>query len=63
MRKHKYLTNERLKYKFESFFDLANFGIKLAKERIAKEEYVTLSEVMDELLKLPDEVKPSKKLK
>lgn len=58
MRKQTFLTNERLKYKFKSFFDLANFGIKIAKERIAKEEYVTLNEVIDELVKLPDEMKP-----
>jgi len=58
LRKQNFLTNERLKYKFKSFFDLANYGIRLAKERIAKEEYVTLSEVMDELIKLPDEMKP-----
>jgi len=57
LKKYKFLTNERLKYKFKSFFDLANFGIKLAKDRIAKEEYVTLAEIMDELLKLPDEFK------
>jgi len=58
LRKPTYLTNERLKYKFKSFFDLSNFGIKLAKERIAREEYVTLVEVIDELVKLPDEFKP-----
>ncbi|NGX33458.1 MAG: hypothetical protein K940chlam5_00842 [Candidatus Anoxychlamydiales bacterium] len=58
MRQPTYLTNERLKYKFKSFFDLSNFGIKLAKERIAREEYVTLVEVIDELVKLPDEFKP-----
>ncbi|NGX34846.1 MAG: hypothetical protein K1060chlam1_01203 [Candidatus Anoxychlamydiales bacterium] len=58
MRKQKILTNERLKYKFKSFFDLANFGIRIAKERIAKEEYVTLSELMQDLVDLPDEFKP-----
>ncbi len=60
MRKQKFLTNERLKYKFKSFFDLANFGIRLAREKIAKEEYVTLAEIIDELIKLPDELKPQK---
>lgn len=58
MKKITYLTNERLKYKFKNFFDLANFGIKLAKEKISHEEYVSLSELMEELVNLPDEMKP-----
>ncbi|HEU63858.1 MAG: hypothetical protein KR126chlam4_00796 [Candidatus Anoxychlamydiales bacterium] len=58
MKKQTFLTNERLKYKFKSFFDLSNFGIKLAKERIAREDFVTLAEVIDELVKLPDEFEP-----
>jgi len=58
LKKYKFLTNERLKYKFKSFFDLSNFGIKLAKERIEREDYITLAEVIEELVKLPDEFKP-----
>jgi hypothetical protein len=56
LKKKEYLTNERLKYKFKSFFDLVNYGIKIAKERIMKEESVTLSYVMQELTKLPDQI-------
>lgn len=57
MKKITYLTNERLKYKFKNFFDLANFGIRLAKEKISHEQYVTLSEIMEDLVNLPDEKK------
>ncbi len=53
-----YLTNERFKYKFNSFFDLSNYGIKLAKERLAVEGTVTLSGVLEELANLPDTVEP-----
>jgi len=55
-RKKVYLTNERLRYKFASFFDLANYGIKLAKEKIMQEQSVTLSEMIDILVQLPDTV-------
>lgn len=54
MKKKEYLTNERLKYKFNSFFDLANYGIQLAKESIMQEKPVTLSEIIEDLAKLPD---------
>ncbi len=57
MKKIVYLTNERLKYKFENFFDLANYGIKIAKEIIAHKECVTLKEVIDDLVELPDTMK------
>ncbi len=57
MKKKIFLTNERLKNKFKSFFDLANFGIKMAKAKILREESPTLSQIIDELVKLPDEQK------
>jgi hypothetical protein len=50
-----YLTNERLKYKFKSFFELANYGIKIAKEEISHEQYVTLNDILQDLAKLPDQ--------
>ena len=49
-----YLTNERLKHKFESNFSLANFGIKIAKESIVKGDAYTLDEVLDTLEDLPN---------
>ena len=52
-----YLTNERLKYKFTSFFELSNTGIKIGKKIIADEGSVTLNRVMQELELLPDTVK------
>ena len=60
MKKKEFLTNERLKKKFYSFFELANYAIGLAKEKIMRQEKVTLSEVMDDLAKLPDEVQEKK---
>lgn len=60
MRKVEYLTNERLKYKFKSFFNLSNFAISIAKQKIAQEEMATLDWVISELEKLPDEIKPNK---
>jgi hypothetical protein len=60
LRKKGTLTNEKLKYKFKNFFDLSNYGIKLAREKILKDGSVTLSDVIDDLLKLPDQfVKPT----
>ena len=59
MKKIEYLTNERLKYKFKSFFNLSNFGISIAKQKIAREETTTLDWVISELDKLPDEIKPN----
>ncbi|NGX63386.1 MAG: hypothetical protein KR126chlam6_00794 [Candidatus Anoxychlamydiales bacterium] len=59
MKKVEYLTNERLKYKFKSFFNLSNFGISIAKQKIAREETTTLDWVISELDKLPDEIKPN----
>jgi len=56
LKKTTYLTNERLRYKFKNFFDLSNYGIKVAKEIIAKEESVTLKQVIDVLIKLPDKM-------
>ncbi len=60
MKKKDYLTNERLKNKFRSFFDLSNYAIKIAKEKIIKEEKVTLSDVINELVNLPDELRQNK---
>jgi len=60
LEKKDYLTNERLKYKFYSFFDLANYAIQRAKEKIKQEETVTLFEIIDILTKLPDEMKEKK---
>ncbi len=54
MKQKTHLTNERLKYKFKSFFDLVNFGIRLAKDRIAKEESSTLDAMIEILEELPD---------
>ncbi|OGN66746.1 MAG: hypothetical protein A2888_02810 [Chlamydiae bacterium RIFCSPLOWO2_01_FULL_28_7] len=51
-----YLTNERLKYKFKSFFELSNIGIKIAKEIIARESNITLQKVIHELELLPDTI-------
>ena len=51
-----YLTNERFKYKFNSFFELANYGIQIAKEKMAIEERVTLNIILEELEKLPDTI-------
>ena len=59
MKKKVYLTNERLKYKFKNPFALANYGIKLAQERISHEEQVTLSEIMEELVELPNLAQPA----
>jgi len=56
VKKKVYLTNERLRYKFKSFFDLTNYGIKLAKEKIMQEENVTLSEMIEILVQLPDTI-------
>lgn len=60
MKKKEFLTNERLKNKFRSFFDLSNYAIHLAKEKIIKEEKVTLSDIVEDLVKLPDELKDNK---
>ena len=60
MKKTTFLTNERLKYKFKNFFDLVNEGILIAKQIIAKEKSITLKEVMDDLVKLPDTMKEKK---
>lgn len=60
MKKKEYLTNERLKRKFNSFFDLSNYAIHLAKDKIIKEEKVTLGDVMNDLANLPDEIKEKK---
>ena len=40
-----------------SFFDLANYGMKIAKEKILRGECPTLSQVIEDLVKLPDELK------
>jgi hypothetical protein len=56
LKKKAYLTNERLKYKFKSFFDLSNYGIKVAREKILRGQSVTLNEMIEELVKLPDQV-------
>lgn len=60
MKKNEYLTNESLKNKFYSFFELSNYAMRLAKEKIMNDEKVTLSEIIDDLTKLPDEAKPKK---
>jgi hypothetical protein len=60
LKKKEYLTNERLKNKFCSFFDLCNYAIKIAKQRIIREEKVTLTEVIDDLINLPDHPKEKK---
>ncbi|NGX56974.1 MAG: hypothetical protein K1060chlam5_01230 [Candidatus Anoxychlamydiales bacterium] len=49
-----YLTNEKLKYKFLNNFDLANFGIKYARNKIVNDEQVTLKEVLHMLIELPN---------
>ncbi len=54
MNTNHYLTNERLRHKFKNNFDLANYGIKLAKEKIEHEQSATLNQIMQELIKLPD---------
>ncbi len=51
-----FLTNERIRYKFGNRFDLANYAIRLAQEGIRHDQQVTLSEIMEELVKMPDEV-------
>lgn len=56
MKKKTYLTNEKLKYKFKNFFDLANFGIGLAREKVSKEETAILSDIIEELSELPDSI-------
>lgn len=60
MKKKDYLTNERLKNKFASFFELSNYAIQIAKERIMKEEKVTLGDVINDLTNLPDELNVKK---
>lgn len=60
MKKKEYLTNERLKNKFYSFFDLSNYAIQIAKERIMREEKVTLGDVINDLVNLPDEIREKK---
>jgi hypothetical protein len=60
LKKRDYLTNERLKKKFYSFFDLANYAIHIAKDKIIKEEKVSLADVMNDLNNLPDEIRDKK---
>ncbi|MBN2479686.1 MAG: hypothetical protein JXA94_05610 [Parachlamydiales bacterium] len=55
MNKNHYLTNERLKNKFKSFFDLVNYGIDVAKQMMAREEKVNLKIMIDLLTELPDQ--------
>ena len=56
MKNLKPLTNEKLKYKFSSFFDLANYAINVAKDEIAHQESPTLSHIMLLLNELPDQI-------
>jgi hypothetical protein len=49
------ITNEELKKKFPSNFDLANFAIQLAKSYIKEGNGKTLGEILEELRKLKEE--------
>jgi len=49
-----YFTNERFKEKFKNNFDLVNFSIDIAKEKIKEEKKISLSYLLKELEKLPD---------
>jgi len=49
-----YITNERFKDKFKNNFDLVNFSIQFAREKIKEEESVALSDLLKELEDLPD---------
>jgi hypothetical protein len=48
------LTNEKLKYKFASNFDLTNFGIRYAQDKIINDNYISLQDVLKMLRELPD---------
>ncbi len=50
----KYLTHERLNQKFNSYFDLINYAIKLAKLHIVEDEPRHLTEIIEELEGLPN---------
>jgi len=52
---HHLITNEELKKKFSSNFDLANFAIDLAKSYIKQGAGKTLTEIIEELYQLKDE--------
>jgi len=48
------LTNEKLKKKFTSFFNLANYGMKVAKEMMMQNQEVNLAMIMNILEDLPN---------
>ena len=50
-----FLTTEKLQNKFENNFDLANFAIKEARERIDKEEEVYLDSLLGEIAEKTEE--------
>jgi hypothetical protein len=50
MAKEEYLTNERLKGKFNNNFDLANYAIDLAGSYMERGETHGLKQIMDELV-------------
>ena len=50
MEKEEYLTNERLRGKFDNNFDLSNYAISLARDYMEKEEPRDLKQIMDELV-------------
>lgn len=43
------LTNEDLRKHFENDFELASFAIKIARDCLAKEEGITINEIMEEI--------------
>ncbi|MEI6241822.1 MAG: hypothetical protein WCP39_00260 [Chlamydiota bacterium] len=51
-----YLTNERLKNKFENNFVMVNFAIHIAWEAIKNQQPKELDEIITELIVLPPKV-------
>ncbi|MBI5346672.1 MAG: hypothetical protein HZB76_05985 [Chlamydiae bacterium] len=50
-----FLTNERLSSKFRNNFKLTGIAIEIAKKKIAQGQIADLSEIYEELLKMPFE--------
>lgn len=44
------LTNEKLRKKFKNNFELANHAIKIARENLREDNYLSLSDIIDDML-------------